>query len=30
MHLARVYGERQPVEDLALLDADLQIFDFKQ
>ena len=27
--LARVYGQRQPVENLTLLDTDLQIFDFE-
>ena len=30
VHLARVHGERQPMENLALLDTDLQIFHFKQ
>ena len=29
VHLALVHRERQPVEDLALLDTDLQVFDFK-
>ena len=28
--LARIHGERQPVEDFALLDTNLQIFHFKQ
>ncbi len=28
--LARIHGQRQPVEDFALLDADLQVLDFKQ
>ena len=30
MDLARIYLERQPVENFALFDTDLQIFDFKQ
>ena len=30
VHLARVHGQRQPVEDLAILDTNLQIFDFEQ
>jgi hypothetical protein len=30
MDLARIYGERQPVENLTLLDTDLQVFDFEQ
>jgi hypothetical protein len=29
MHLALVHGERQPVEDFAILDTDLQVFDFE-
>ena len=29
VHLALVHRERQPVENLALLDTDLQIFDFE-
>ena len=30
VHLARIYGERQSVENFAILDANLQIFHFKQ
>ena len=30
VHFAFVHGERQPVEDLTILDTDLQIFDFEQ
>ena len=30
VHFALVHGQRQPVEDLALLDTDLQVFHFKQ
>ena len=30
VHLARIHGERQPMEDFAILDTDLQIFHFKQ
>jgi hypothetical protein len=29
MDLARVHNKRKPMEDFTLLDADLQIFDFK-
>ena len=29
VHFALVHGERQPVENLTLLDTDLQIFDFE-
>jgi hypothetical protein len=29
MHLTRIHGEREPVENLTLLDTDLQIFDFE-
>ena len=29
VHLARVHRQRQPVEDLTLLDTNLQIFDFE-
>ena len=30
VHLARVHGERQPMENFAILDTDFQIFHFKQ
>ena len=30
VHLALVHGKRKPVEDLAILDPNLQIFDFEQ